>query len=44
MLVGRDLNDKPTTFEVARDKSGRRDRDCLYPGLDAPGQTSLFLS
>ena len=37
---------KPTTFGVARDKSGRKDGDCLYlyPGPDTPNQTSLFLS
>ncbi|MBL7124824.1 MAG: hypothetical protein ISS51_01850 [Dehalococcoidales bacterium] len=35
----------PTTALVARDKSGKRDRDYPFPSLDhLPNQTSLFLS
>jgi len=41
---GKALGHKPTTFEVARDKIGRRGKDCLYPNFDIPGQTKLFLS
>jgi len=43
-LVSIDLAHKPTIFEVARDKSDRRGKDCLYPNFDIPGQTNLFLS
>jgi len=43
--VDKHLDRKPTTFVAARDKSGRRDRDYLYPSLFLyPSQTSLFLS
>ncbi|HUU65398.1 MAG TPA: hypothetical protein VMW37_04755 [Dehalococcoidales bacterium] len=44
LLVGIAPGHKPTIFWAARDKNDRRDRDCLYPGLDIPGQTNLFLS
>jgi len=47
--VDKHLDRKPTTFVAARDKSGRRDRDYLYPSLYPnlllyPSQTNLFLS
>jgi len=44
--VGKALGHKLTTSEVAKDKSGRRDRDypCLYPSLDTLDQTSVYLS
>jgi hypothetical protein len=35
---------KPTIFEVAKDKIGRKGRDCLYPSFDIPDQTNFFLS
>jgi hypothetical protein len=44
LSVGKAPGHKPTTFEVARDKSGRRDKDCLYPNCGIPDQTNLFLS
>lgn len=44
--VGKDVDHKPTAFGVARDKSDRRDRNCLYlyPRPGTPNQTSLCLS
>ena len=42
--VGKAPGHKPTTFEVARDKSDRRDKDCLYPDLGIPDQPNLCLS
>jgi hypothetical protein len=44
LLVGIDPGHKPTIFWAARDKNDRRDKDYLYPGLDIPSQTNLFLS
>ncbi len=44
MFAGKALDHKPSAFEVARDKSGRRDKDCLGPSFGIPDQTNLFLS
>jgi len=44
LLVGIAPGHKPAVFWAARDKNDRRDRDCLYPSLDIPAQTNLFLS
>jgi len=48
--MDRNLVHRPTIVEVARDKSGKKDRDypnlypSLYPNLDIPRQTVLFPS
>jgi len=34
----------PTTVSVARGKSGRKDKDYLYPRLTVPCPTNLYLS
>jgi len=44
LFVGKALGHKPTISGVAREKSGRKGRHCLYPCPDARGQANFFLS